>query len=163
LRRSLSSQFHLTRAEIASSALTLKAMKSICNKCSHYETCKKPCYPVSRYLYEPGEPFEKSGVVYPLHKHVQHSACLRPSEEGKDSDDKIFSTELESPFKSFSPRLKTTGIFIHRFFLRDSFKDIAQMFGISESGARVLYSNAVQKILENSFWLLIQELLRLPE
>jgi len=44
--------------------------------------------------------------------------------------------------------MKTTGVFIHRFFLRDSYKDIAQMFGVSQSGARVLYSNAVKIILE---------------
>jgi hypothetical protein len=104
---------------------------------------------VSRYLYEPGEPYERAGVVYPLYKHVQHSACLKPSDDGKDSEDNIFSSELESPFRNFSPRLKTTGVFIHRFFLRENYKVIAQMFGISEAGARVLYSNAVQKILEN--------------
>jgi DNA-directed RNA polymerase specialized sigma24 family protein len=71
---------------------------------------------------------------------------MQPPEDGKDN---VFSNELESPFRNFTPELKQTGIFIHRFFLRDSYKDIALQFGVSESNARVQYSNAVRKILEN--------------
>jgi len=126
--------------------------KSICKKCSHFPSCTTPCYPITRYLHEPGEVYERNAVVYPLHRQVQQSACLKPSDDGKEianSSEKIFSDELESPFRNFSNKMMTTGIFIDRFFFRENYKDIAMKFGISESGARVLYSNAVQKILEN--------------
>ena len=69
-------------------------MKSICNKCSHFKTCEKSCYPVKKFLYEKGEVYERNAVVYPLHKHVQHSACLKPSDEDKVSEDNIFYSEL---------------------------------------------------------------------
>ncbi len=83
-------------------------------------------------------------MIYPLHKQIPLSVCSKPSDDGEN----LLSTKLESPFKSFSPKLKTTAVFIHRFFLKDSYKDISDMLGISSKSAEVLYRSAVQKILE---------------
>jgi hypothetical protein len=124
----------------------------MCPKCSHYDFCKSPCYPVARNLYERGEPFEKNNVVYPLHKQIPISVCLKESKDGKDSpnnEEKILSDELESPFRHFDSKLKMTGIFIQRFFFRKKFKEIASMYEISTSNARQLYSQAQKTILKN--------------
>ena len=121
-----------------------------CKKCPHYSTCTRLCYPVKQILKEKGEAFERGGIIYPLHKQIPLSVCLKPSHDGKESpndEEKLLSTELESPFKSFRANLKITYCFIHRFFLKDSFKDIGDMLGISNKSAEVLYREAVKKIL----------------
>ena len=76
---------------------------------------------------------------------------MKPSDNGKDvanDEEKLLSDGLESPFRNFEPKLKITGVFIQRFFLRESYKNIANKYGISKSNARVTYSNAVNIILE---------------
>ena len=126
-------------------------LKGICKKCAHYPTCTRPCYPVKQYLYEKGEAFEKSGVLYPLHKQIPLSVCMKESHDGKEApndEERLLSTELESPFQTFQVKLKTTYCFIHRFFLKDSFKDIGHMLSISDKSAEVLYRAAVEKILD---------------
>jgi hypothetical protein len=126
--------------------------KGICSKCSHFKMCETPCYPVTRYLYERGESFERGGVIYPLHKQIPISVCLKESEDGRktaNEEEKILSNQLESPFRHFEPGLKMTGIFIQRFFFRKKFKDIAEIYEISQSNARQIYSNALKIILEN--------------
>ena len=99
-------------------------MKVRCDKCAHYSTCKRPCYPVEQYLREKGECFERDGVIYPLYKQIPISVYITEPKYGKlqaNDEEKILSDELESPFKSFSPKLKMTYVFIHRFFLNTDF------------------------------------------
>jgi len=122
-----------------------------CKKCSHYPTCTRPCYPVKQFLKEKGEAFERSGVLYPLYKQIPLSVCMKEADNGKDvanDEEKLLSDELESPFISFKPKLKRTGVFVRRFFLRESYKDIARDFEITPENAMALYRNAVQIILE---------------
>ena len=126
--------------------------KGICRKCCHYSSCTRPCYPVKQFLYEKGECFERGGVLYPLHKQIPFSVCMKESDNGKNvanDEEKLLSDELESPFISFEPKLKTTGVFINRFFLRKSHKEIAQIYGISAKNAETLYRNAVKILLKN--------------
>ena len=122
-----------------------------CKKCVHYKTCTKPCYPVEQMLKEKGECFERASILYPLHKQIPLSVCRKEADNGKDSandEEKLLSTELESPFKSFTPRLKKTYVFIHRFFLKDDYKYIASVLGISVKAAENLYHEAVKKLMK---------------
>jgi hypothetical protein len=59
-----------------------------------------------------------------------------------------FSTENNSAFAAFQPKLKETGIFIDRFFHRFSYKDLAIKYETSASNAIKLYHHAVTRILE---------------
>ena len=57
---------------------------------------------------------------------------VRPGQEGRPSkrDQAIMSTEAESPFASFNPKLKQTGVFIDPFFNGWSYKDLALKYGL---------------------------------
>jgi hypothetical protein len=133
----------------------MKALKEegMCPKCTHYQTCQKPCYPVQRILSEKYEPYEVAGVLYPAHGHIQMSHMFsrgskdgdgRPNREGEQ----ILSNDRGKPFKEFNPNLVKTGIFIQRFFFKQPFKDIAVMYDFSVDGARCHYSKALEKILK---------------
>jgi hypothetical protein len=62
--------------------------------------------------------------------------------------DPAFSTENESPFRSFEPRFKQTGIFIDRFFQKFSYEDLAVKYEITEHDAIKVYHKAVNRVLD---------------
>ena len=70
--------------------------------------------------------------------------CLLP-EIDVDADP-AFSTENATPFSTFNPDLKQTGIFIDRFFHKFSYKDLAVKYETSPYTARTTYHNAVKRI-----------------
>jgi hypothetical protein len=140
--------------------ITDEALKGICPGCPHFKSCKVPCSPVAKFLYEKGEPWEKKAkghngqditVSYPLHKQLPMSACLAESKDGKDSpndEEKLLSDELGSPFSSFNPGLIRTGIFIGRFFNRQSFKELSIIYDMPPSHVRSHYSQAVKVLMK---------------
>jgi hypothetical protein len=62
--------------------------------------------------------------------------------------DPAFSTENESPFRSFEPQFKQTGIFIDRFFHKFSYKDLAVKYEITDHDAIKVYHHAVNRVLD---------------
>lgn len=62
-------------------------------------------------------------------------------------EQQAFSTENDSPFASFKPTLKQTGILIDRFFHRYSYEDLAEKYDMSSANARKTYHNSVNRIL----------------
>ncbi len=60
----------------------------------------------------------------------------------------VFSTENESPFASFKPQLKQTGIFIDRFFNNASYKDLAVKYDISRDAAIKIFYAATKRLME---------------
>jgi len=52
-----------------------------------------------------------------------------------DREQQAFSTENDSPFSSFKPELKQTGIFVDRFFHKLSYEDLAVKYEMSVSNA----------------------------
>jgi hypothetical protein len=56
--------------------------------------------------------------------------------------------EPESPFKHFEPRLIKTGIFIHKFFLKWSWPDIATKYEMSVTTAQSNYHAGKKRLLE---------------
>lgn len=62
--------------------------------------------------------------------------------------DPAFSTENASPFRSFEPQFKQTGIFIDRFFHKFSYENLAVKYEITELEAIKVYHNAVKRVLK---------------
>ena len=97
--------------------------KTMCPKCSHYETCSTPCFPVAKELFKNGNVFEKNGVIFPLYNHIQFGELQNINKKGAITEaDNFIADDVESPFRHFAPKLKMTGIFIQRFFFKKSFK-----------------------------------------
>ncbi len=133
-------------------------MQGICQQCSHYDTCKTPCAPVARYIsqdglavYEKtaiGENGEEISIIFARSREIPESALPQISGENDDPIDSPFTTEADSPFASFKPDLKQTGIFIDRFFNKWSYEDLAVKYDVTVEGARKLYHAAVKRLLD---------------
>jgi hypothetical protein len=138
-------------------------MESVyCNKCSHYKTCKKPCYPVELYLKENNlTVFEKTAInskgekvtiLFARSREMQQSMLSIGVDESGDprlsnKEQQAFSTENATPFKSFEPKLKQTGIFIDRFFNNFSYADLAKKYDMTEKNAIATFHNSINRIL----------------
>ncbi len=131
-------------------------MKGVCEKCSHREGCENPCRPVEIYLaqdnlavYEKtavGKDGKKITIVFAHGREIQESALPPVSDKTDEAIDSPFSTESESPFASFNPSLKQTGIFIDRFFHGWSYEDLAVKYDVTVDVAQSHYYNAVQRL-----------------
>ncbi len=64
-----------------------------------------------------------------------------------NKEQQAFSTENESPFSSFQPTLKQTGVFIDRFFHKLSYRDLAVKYDMTEKNAVSTYHNAANRVL----------------
>lgn len=103
---------------------------------------------------EGGHVFEKrlrdgDILLYSRHREISETALKGKSNHAGERDLNIagiFSTEAESPFENFTPRLEQTKIFLARFFMRRSFKDMAVMFDTKEETLRSQYTEAVRKL-----------------
>jgi len=132
----------------------------ICQQCSHFKTCRKPCRPVMLYLNHEmslntwEKTITKSNgeevTVMVSHRELTEADLFK---EGGDEDhvDKLtpFNTEAESPFLSGGPdtSMKMTGIFIDRFFNRMTFKDLAVKYDCKNRGhAWHIYKDAVNRL-----------------
>lgn len=131
-------------------------METYCPKCSHYESCEKygPCRPVKEYLSQDNlSVFENSytdkngqkvSIVFSRSREMAFSGL---TDIDIDSDP-AFSTDSESPFSSFNPNLKQTGVFVDRFFNGFSIADVAEKYKVSKHSASNIYHHAVKRILE---------------
>jgi hypothetical protein len=134
----------------------------ICTKCSKYKSCKNPCYPVKEYLAMDNlSVFEKTGVsqngelvtiLFARSREDQRSMLSigvdnRGDPRLSDKEQQAFSTENESPFSSFKPTLKQTGIFVDRFFHNSSYADLAVKYDMTADTARKTYHNAINRVL----------------
>ena len=66
----------------------------------------------------------------------------------KNKVQRLFSTNSESPFASFKPALKQTGIFVDRFFHGFSYADLAVKYKLSEDAAPKIFHNGVKRVTE---------------
>ena len=134
-------------------------MKEICSKCTHYKTCKSPCYPVQQYLAQDNlTVFEKSHtnedgktvtITFARSREVPESSLIQRKDPGFEPEEvqKIFSTENNtSPFSHFEPNLKQTGIFVDRFFHAWTYEDLAVKYSVSVDTARKIYHRALGRI-----------------
>ena len=114
----------------------------ICPRCAHYADCKTPCYPVSVYLardnlsvYEKTATNEKGQTVtllFARSREIPESALPMTFEDSgipADMSQRTFNTDAESPFASFNPKLKQTGVFLDRFFHGFTYGDLATKYG----------------------------------
>ncbi|MEJ2672471.1 MAG: hypothetical protein P8168_09790, partial [Deltaproteobacteria bacterium] len=69
------------------------------------------------------------------------------SDKTDEPIDTPFTTEAKSPFASFKPDLKQTGVFIDRFFNKWSYADLAVKYDTTVEGARKIYQAAVKRLL----------------
>jgi hypothetical protein len=137
-------------------------MDSICPKCSKYKSCKSPCYPVKQFLAEDNlSVYEKTGVsengesvtiLYARSRETQQSMLSigvdnRGDPRVSNKEQAAFSSENDSPFASFQPSLKITGIFIDKFFSNLSYADLAVKYDMSKQTAIKTYYNAVNRVL----------------
>lgn len=132
-------------------------MQGICQQCSHYDTCKTPCAPVAQYISQDnlavfektaiGENGEEITIVFAQSKKfIRESELPRISSKTDDPIDSPFTTESESPFASFNPSLKQTGIFIDRFFHGWPYEDLAVKYDVTVEVAQSHYYNAVKRL-----------------
>ena len=132
---------------------------NICPKCSHFETCRAPCYPVSMYLkrdnlavYERSHTDETGKTVtilFAKSREIPESALPQEFADTGIPADKVqrtFNTDNESPFAGFNPQLKQTGIFIDRFFHRSSYSDLAVKYDVTEHDAIKIYHAAGKRL-----------------
>jgi len=137
-------------------------MESICPKCSKYEGCKSPCYPVQQILaYDNLSVYEKTvtkesgrrvSIIFARSREDQRSMLSvgvdsRGDPRQSTKEQQAFSTENENPFASFKPNLKQTGIFIDRFFHGFSYKDLAEKYDMTAETARKTYHNSINRVL----------------
>jgi hypothetical protein len=138
-------------------------LEATCRKCTHYDSCKKPCRPVEVALGNANlavwtkKSVDKNGreieIIYSRSREQSQSTLSQGVDKrGKpalsDREQQAFSTENESPFAHFKPELLQTGIFIDRFFHKMSYSDLAVKYGMSEDDCIKRYSYAVKKIME---------------
>jgi len=57
------------------------------------------------------------------------------------------SSENATPFKSFQPKLKQTGIFVDRFFNNFTYADLAKKYDMTEKNAMRTFHNSINRIL----------------
>jgi hypothetical protein len=134
--------------------------KGICPKCSHYESCKTPCYPVQQALAEDNLTcYEKTitkkngetvSLIFARSRETPETDLIHEfSDTGipADKPQRVFSTANESPFASFNPRLKQTGIFVDRFFHKFSYEDLGVKYSMSPKDAVKVYHSGVKRVL----------------
>jgi hypothetical protein len=136
--------------------------KNICPKCNHFKFCKKPCRFAEIYLgYENLAVWTKKStdeqgreieIIYSRSRERQQSTLSqgfdkrgRPALSTKEQ--RAFSSENESPFANFKPRLKQTGIFIDRFFHKLPYADLAVKYEMTVENARGTYHNSANRML----------------
>jgi len=96
---------------------------------------------------------EKVSIVFARSRETQQSMLSIGVDKTGDprlstKEAQAFSTENESPFASFEPKLKQTGIFIDRFFHNFSYDDLAVKYDISRDAAIKIYHAATKRLLE---------------
>jgi DNA-directed RNA polymerase specialized sigma24 family protein len=85
-------------------------------------------------------------IIFARSREVPESALLTTEGDTPSSLQQAFSTENESPFAEFKPKLKQTGVFIDRFFHGLTYKDLATKYDMSASNARKTYHNALKRL-----------------
>jgi hypothetical protein len=133
-------------------------MNEVCPRCSHYKSCKAPCYPVAEILKRDNlTVFEKSHtdaegrtttILFSRYREMPESDLLQDPETGGPADQKVFSTDAENPFSEFNPHLKQTGIFVDRFFHGFDWEDLSVKYSMTVVTAQSTYRNAMDRVLE---------------
>jgi hypothetical protein len=133
-------------------------MKGVCEKCSRREGCETPCRPVELYIAQENlTVFEKTGIgengeeitiIFAQSKNFIRESELPQVSDKTEEPIEVFTTEADSPFASFNPDLKQTGIFIDRFFNKWTYEDLAVKYDTTVPGVRRLYHTAVKRLLD---------------
>jgi hypothetical protein len=133
-------------------------MNEVCPRCSHFKSCKAPCYPVAEILRRDNlTVFEKSHtdengqtttILFSRSREVSESDLPQDDGETAAKFQTAFSTEAESPFAGFTPNLKQTGIFFDRFFKGFSYSDLAEKYEMTEHNAIKNFHNGIKRVLE---------------
>ena len=117
--------------------------KAFCLTCDNRQQCKKPCKPVSAYLWQDNHVYERhyedTIVVFPP-KHEVHFNQLPEDEIDNFSDaDSI-------PWSSGDYQLSQTRVFIEKFFNKVSTSELATRFGVRDSVISTMYRNCLYRV-----------------
>ena len=148
--------------------MELKNHKAICEKCRNRKTCKTPCAFAESILRDGNKtPFYEvndkglHGEKITMCMSKNHRYEINESGmdqmhtvdidgEGWSSDDKKtpFTTEADSPWSDFQPKLNQTTVFIKRFFQGMAYADIAQELDVSVESTMSHYQHACNRMME---------------
>ena len=141
--------------------------EGMCAKCSHRKACKTPCAFVEALLKESNKtPFyevnAKGAEDQPIKvikskawRYEINETNLDQYKGGAPADDSDpreqidpFTTLAENPFADLKPTLSQTAVFINRFFLGQSYEDIAAGLGVSGDTVASMFRHAQERLLE---------------
>jgi hypothetical protein len=92
-----------------------------------------------------GENGEEITIIFARSREIPESMLPQVSDKTDEPID-VFTTEAESPFTSFKPDLKQTGIFIDRFLNKWSYEDLAVKYDTTAEGAKKIYHAALKRL-----------------
>ena len=122
-------------------------IEKYCTKCVKRQTCIEPCRPIEKYLRE--------GKCFNAEIHTEREIICFPSSgrELRFSEIPGYRFEeveacTESPFTTFNPKYKQTGIFIDRFFHGMSVDECALKYEITNNDVSCIYKNAKARLLQ---------------
>jgi hypothetical protein len=88
-------------------------------------------------------------MLFPKWPEVHESRLIDEYEDsGKCKESDIFSTEAESPFVSYEPKLDHTTVFVFHVLKKWSFQDIAVMLDTDAERVRCLYKDSTKRLLK---------------
>jgi hypothetical protein len=95
---------------------------------------------------------EKISIVFSRSREMQQSTLSIGVDKSGDPrlssrEQQAFSSENATPFKSFQPKLKQTGIFVDRFFNNFTYADLAKKYDMTEKNAKGTFHNSINRIL----------------
>lgn len=138
-------------------------LKGLCDRCVKKRKCKAPCGAVETLLREGNNPFYEAigrdsnnrpiRVLKSKAWRYEKRECDIVADQGSKFDNledfgALFTTDDETPFESFKPKLNQTAVFIYRFFLGKPYEDIAEMMGVTVDTVVSHYRNAKDRMLE---------------
>ncbi len=130
-------------------------MKNMCTTCSKRSTCRTLCKPARDYANQDGKVYELQDEdkikVYPKWNEVQASTAQANENDSKEVQENYlesFADDPDSnPFSEFTPANLVTQVFIHRFFKRWSYEDIAVKFDLKDvDAANSIYKRALARM-----------------
>jgi len=130
-------------------------LKNLCQKCKKKETCKRLCKAALAYVNQDSQVYELQDetkiVVFPRWNEMQASTANTGPDETAEYQNNYFENTFSdnpenNPFSSFNPDNIQTQIFIHRFFKKWPYGDIALKFEKTEEYVKTAYFQGMKRM-----------------
>ncbi len=134
----------------------MEKVKDMCRECQKKSNCKTLCKDAQAYVNQDGQIYELRDenkiVLFPRWNEVQSSrANAGPDDTAEYQDSYLENTIADdpenNPFSSFKPNHIQTQIFMHRFFQKWSFRDIAIKFDQTEEYVKTAYFQGIKRMV----------------